>query len=289
MKKDNTDTGGIIIRPVRSPADCRHVQLLQQRVWASGDRDLVPAHVLITIAKNGGVLLGAFAPDGPHKTGGMVGFVLGWPGYGTDDHGRPIPKHCSHQVAVLPEYQRRGLGQAIKLAQREAILAQGITEWVTWTFDPLQRINAVFNLHRLGATSNTYLCNTYGELEDALNVGLPTDRLQVDWWLRSPRVVAATAPEQATHTWPLEELRIMSAPDSGEANAPDISGLRAVDPLAVPIPETVNQLRTKAPARMSHWRYYLRAVLPTAFERGYILTDCVDLPSIGWHYILSPI
>ena len=288
MKNNDTGTEGIFIRPAHSPADCRHVQLIEQRVWGSGDRDLVPAHVLITIAKNGGVLLGAFAPDGPHKTGGMVGFVLGWPGYGTDDHGRLTPKHCSHQVAVLPEYQQRGLAQTLKLAQREAVLAQGITEWITWTCDPLQRINAVFNLHKLGAISNTYLCDVYGKLDDDLNVGLPTDRIQVDWWLRSPRVVAATAPEQATHTWLLEELRIMSAPDPGEANTTDISGLRTVDPLAVPIPKTVNQLRTKEPARMLHWRYYLRAVLSTAFERGYILTDCVDLPSIGWHYILSP-
>ncbi|GIS67390.1 MAG: hypothetical protein CM1200mP6_04580 [Anaerolineaceae bacterium] len=64
-----------------------------------------------------------------------------------------------------------------------------MTDWVTWTFDPLQRVNAIFNLERLGATSQTYIKNAYGELDDDQNIGLTTDRVQVDWDLSSPRVL----------------------------------------------------------------------------------------------------
>ena len=88
MNKVEGNRIGVEIRVLQSPVECQRVQLLQQRVWESSDIDLVPAHMLITITKNGGVLLGAFALDGPSETGGMVGFVLGWPGYGTDHRGQ---------------------------------------------------------------------------------------------------------------------------------------------------------------------------------------------------------
>jgi predicted GNAT superfamily acetyltransferase len=282
----NTDR--IEIRTAHTHTDCRHVQVLQQRVWESRERDLVPSHVLITIVKNGGVLLGAFAPDGPRETGGMVGFVFGWPGYSTDKSGRTVPKHCSHQLAVLPDYQRQGLGRRLKLAQREAVMAQGTTEWITWTFDPLQRVNAIFNLHRLGASSNTYVRNAYGELDDAINIGLPTDRLQVDWWLRSPRVLAAIAADQGASTHQLDKLTILSAPSMDVAEVPNLSGSEEAASLAVPLPESADSLRSENPTFLAQWRFYLRAVLPAAFERGYQLTDCVPLPNAGWHYILSP-
>ncbi len=282
MKSD-----AIEIRPVYTPVDCRNVQLVQKAVWESGDRDLVPTGVLITSAKNGGVLLGAYTPDGPTETGGMVGFVFGWPGYDIGDHSKTAPKHCSHQLAVLAEYRQLGLGLRLKLAQREAVLAQGATEWVTWTFDPMQRVNAIFNLRRLGAISNTYLINAYGELDDALNIGLPTDRLQVDWWLRSPRVLDAISPEQPDHAWRLDELRILPVPEMGVPDRTGLADLKETAPLAVPLPDTADTPRTEKITRLSKWRYYLRSVLTTAFQHGYQITDCVALPDAGWHYILT--
>ena len=125
--------------------------------------------------------------------------------------GLTIPKHGSHQLAVLPEFRRRGLGLELKLAQRDAVLSQGMTDWVTWTFDPLQRVNAIFNLERLGATSQTYIKNAYGELDDDLNIGLTTDRVQVDWDLTSPRVLRAIA-KQKQDTISHKNLYILSAP-----------------------------------------------------------------------------
>lgn len=288
MIVNQTGSDGITIRPVRTPAECRHVQIVMKHVWQSSDRELVPTHVLITVSKNGGVLLGAFAPDGPSESSGMVGFIFGWPGYGTDERGRALPKHCSHQLAVLPRYRRCGLGLRLKLAQREAVLAQGTTEWITWTFDPLQRGNAIFNLHHLGVTSNTYLLNVYGEQEDAINTGLPTDRVQVDWRLRSQHVLEAIAPEKRAHAGQPDNLRILPAPPVEDSGGPDIAGLEADVPLAVPLPDTVDGLRMEDPARLSQWRYYLRTLLPAAFESGYQLTDCAPLSDCGWHYILSP-
>ncbi len=64
---------------------------------------------------------------------------------------------------------------------------QGLSH-ITWTYDPLLSRNAQLNIAKLGAVCNTYLQAEYGTLRDGLNAGLPSDRFQVDWWLRSRRV-----------------------------------------------------------------------------------------------------
>jgi predicted GNAT superfamily acetyltransferase len=179
----------ITVRTVGDVAGSRMIQEVERRTWGAEETDILPTHILVTLAKNGGLVLGAFALDGPAATGGMVGFVVGW--LGTTPASATAPpriKHCSHIAGVLPEWQGRGIGRQLKLAQRQAVLEQGITAHVTWTYDPLYRTNGAFNLHRLGAVSTTYIRNIYGEMTDALNAGVPTDRCQVDWYLGSPRV-----------------------------------------------------------------------------------------------------
>ena len=90
-------------------------------------------------------------------------------------------------VAVLPEYQDRGVGRMLKLAQRDDAISRGI-DLIEWTFDPLQLKNAYFNLMRLGAVVRRYIPNFYGRTSSPLHGGLPTDRLLAEWWVRSARV-----------------------------------------------------------------------------------------------------
>ena len=165
------------IHPLSTHGEIRAVEQLQREVWGLPDVEVVPLHVLLTAAKNGGLLLGAF--DGAT----LAGFVFGFPGLTPDGK----LKHCSHMAGVHPAYRNRGLGYSLKLAQRQHVLAQGI-DLITWTFDPLETRNASLNFHKLGAVCNTYIPNLYGEMRDGLNAGLPSDRFQVDWWIASERV-----------------------------------------------------------------------------------------------------
>jgi predicted GNAT superfamily acetyltransferase len=93
----------------------------------------------------------------------------------------------SHMVGVLDEYQNRGVGRLLKLAQRGDALERGIN-LIEWTFDPLQLKNAHFNIERLGAIVRHYVPNLYGRTTSPLHAGLPTDRLVAEWWVRSQRV-----------------------------------------------------------------------------------------------------
>ena len=57
---------------------------------------------------------------------------------------------------------------------------QGLA-YVTWTFDPLVRRNAYFNLVKLGAVVTEYHEDFYGVINDGLNRGERTDRVFVEW------------------------------------------------------------------------------------------------------------
>lgn len=281
----------ITIRPLRTIEDCQHFQEVERLVWKTDPHDIVPIHVLITQIKNGGVVLGAFADDGPKETGGMVGILLGWPGLVLDEAGGYRLKHCSHMVGVLPGWRGQDLGLRLKMAQRDALLGQGATTWVTWTYDPLQRVNASLNIHRLGATCNTYLRNVYGEMTDALNAGMPSDRCQVDWHITSRRVRHALEAGRTDPEWsaiPMEILPTQPA-GTGQLRRPG-DGAAALDgrPVAIPLPDSVSALREYSLELLLEWRFFMRAALESAFEAGYFLADCNHLADRGWHYILIP-
>ena len=57
----------------------------------------------------------------------------------------------SHIAGVLPSHQGRSIGYLLKLHQRAWALRRGIWS-IAWTFDPLIRRNAHFNLIKLGSS-----------------------------------------------------------------------------------------------------------------------------------------
>jgi predicted GNAT superfamily acetyltransferase len=167
------------IRELSSLEDSRAAAALLDRIW--GGRSVMTAELLRAMGTHGGLVLGAFR--GEAMVGAQMGFV------GLVD-GRPVVH--SHVTGVIPEEQGSGVGFALKLGQRDWCLARDI-DTVTWTFDPLIARNARFNLHKLGAVADRFLRDFYGPMDDAFNVGERTDRLEVRWELRSPRVEAALA------------------------------------------------------------------------------------------------
>jgi predicted GNAT superfamily acetyltransferase len=149
---------------------------LQQRIWGYAPLDTVPDQIFIVAKKTGGQVLTAYDGDAP------MGFALAFAAMREG-----LTYLHSHMVGVVEEYQNRGVGRLLKLAQREDALERGIN-LIEWTFDPLQLKNAHFNIERLGAIVRHYIPNLYGRTSSPLHAGLPTDRLVAEWWVRSQRV-----------------------------------------------------------------------------------------------------
>ena len=166
-------------------ADCHACEDLQTAVWGGSEREIIPYDILRAIGHAGGTVLGAW--DGARIVGMALSFVA-WSAEGAYHH--------SHLLGVLPEYRRWGVGWRLKMAQRDAVLAQGL-ERITWTFDPLESANAHLNFAKLGVISDTYLPDFYGAMPEALNAGLPSDRLLVAWLLRAPHVLGRLANAQS--------------------------------------------------------------------------------------------
>src|SRR6267143_4829334 len=152
------------------------VETLQKNVWGCDDLDVVPATMLVASREVGAILLGAY------DNSSLVGFVYGFPGW---ENGHVT--HHSHMLAVKPAYRNLNLGYKLKLAQRERVLAQSIHR-ITWTFDPLQSLNAYFNFGKLGVIADTYKIDFYGEATSSFLHQVGTDRLWVTWQLDSQRV-----------------------------------------------------------------------------------------------------
>jgi predicted GNAT superfamily acetyltransferase len=241
---------------------------LQRSVWGFGDPDVVPAHVLLTAAHNGGLVLGAF------RGARMVGMVFGFVGLQRD--GRP--KHVSHMAGVLEEAQGQGVGSALKWAQREYVLEQGI-DLATWTFDPCEARNAAFNLRHLGGIARTYHVNLYGDLGDELNRGLPSDRLQVEWWLSSARVtdrlrsVRHHPPDHARTDIPGEcETMTESVRRNDGTRAPRAWTRASATSCRIEIPASMQTLKALQPELAREWRQFVREALSDALAAGYVAT-----------------
>ena len=177
------------VRLLEKPEEMHAVEHLQRQVWPGSELDIVPAHLLVTAAHNGGLVIGAFidpAGSTSDSAGELVGFVFGFPGLYTTPDG-PRSKHTSHMLGVRTDFRNRGVGYALKRAQWQMVRHQGV-DLVTWTYDPLLSNNAHLNITQLGAVCNQYRRDEYGSMRDSLNSGMASDRFQVDWWVNTKRV-----------------------------------------------------------------------------------------------------
>ena len=170
-------------------------------------------------------------------------------------------------------HRRSGVGLVMKLHQRQWALERGI-ELITWTFDPLIRRNARFNLSRLGATVDEYLENVYGDTDDALNGRGESDRLLVRWRLSDEAVVAATAgTPRCTAVPPAFVPALLPGPD-GLPETVDPATIRAG--FTCRVPDDIEALRVSDPDGANAWRFALRELLGGSLARGGSLLGLTD-------------
>lgn len=206
---------------------------------------------------------------GAHLDGRLVGMCAGF--VGVHDDGWHLH---SHLAAVVPGARGHGIGRALKRHQRQWCLDRSIVV-VTWTFDPLIRENARFNLHHLGARGDRYLIDLYGPMDDAINQGHDTDRLLVRWDLdAAPTVAALTEPAPSPA---IAELREQGAVDVVVDDGEDVTA-RPSDARVrlVATPEHVVELRATDPGRARRWRSAVREAMTAAFADGLAPTAITD-------------
>jgi predicted GNAT superfamily acetyltransferase len=257
----------VSIGPFRNLADYGDCIDIQREVWRFEDIDIVPVATLLAIDHCGGILLGAHTGSGE-----MIGFVCSM--LGTEPGG--LIQH-SHMLAVRNAYRNADVGYRLKLAQREEALKRKIRV-IDWTFDPMQSLNAYFNMGKLGAWADTYEENFYGETTSDLHRGLPTDRLVARWDLDSEPV------EKRLHAGPpRRDLR------AGLRKFEVINELRDVAPgmasssparldceaerFLFEVPYNLSDIKNRDLDAAVEWQGRMRQVFRNYFKKGYAVTD----------------
>ena len=255
----------MLIRPIKTEDEYRAVEMLQREIWGSEEIEIIPHDLMMTVHKNGGVMLGAFDPQTEGEP--MIGFVFGFIGMQPDGK----IKYCSHIAGVTAQYRDRNVGYMLKLAQRDFVMTRGF-DLITWTFDPLESRNARFNFHKLGVTCNSYFRNLYGEMRDQLNAGLPSDRFQVDWHIRSDRVENALANTNKNIT--IHDMVVINPAQSEGLLKPCDHPLPAVgEKFLIQIPDNFQSIKAADRGLALEWRLQTRRLFEDAFDRGYLATD----------------
>lgn len=252
---------------------------LQQSYWGTQSDSVVPLHMLFSIVANGGHVLAAM--DGDFCAGIVIGMV------GIDPHTPQQPPAewlyiYSKRMVVDERYRSRGLGFRLKMAQREAALAQGIQR-VVWTYDPLLAANAHLNIRKLGGESRVYQQDYYGtDNAGGLSPLGTSDRLQVDWWVANPSIAARanqtyTPPSFAEYLANAQLLGLIAEQnEQGFPLPPPITVLAAGSPyVLVEVPASYAQMVKDAPALAKAWRLQNRALLAPLMAEGYRICDFI--------------
>jgi predicted GNAT superfamily acetyltransferase len=276
------------IRDAQSDAEYHEIEVIQKQAWGFNDLDTVPAATLIATQHAGGIVLCAFEADR------MIGFAYGFPAF---EEGRTSIH--SHMLGVKKEYRNCQAGFYLKLVQRDRALEKGLDE-ITWTFDPLQSLNAHLNFTKLGVISKRYIVNFYGEATSSpLHTGFGTDRLWVRWMLNGDRVKQHISPNQPRHAKTLKpdsadaEALIQSSLVLSEDSSPELSAFTGVlsgDRCSIEIPNDINDLKSRRPELGPAWREATRGAFLAALDAGFVVEEFTRVESSKgprWFYSLS--
>ena len=224
--------------------------------------DPMPYDLLIVLRHIGGYVSGVY------EGGTMIGACAALPAADGSLH--------SHITGVTAP--GKGAGFAVKRHQREWALAHGIST-ITWTFDPLVRRNAYFNLAKLAARPTGYLPDFYGEMPDELNAGDPSDRLLLSWDLDAPEVAAALEGTPPAEPRAAKVTALTDGPDGSPVTREPAGAPR----IAVGTPADIAALRAGDPPLALEWRRAQRAALGGALDAGYHVTGFAR----SGHYLLE--
>lgn len=264
------------IRELTTLEEMRQVEQVQRAAW-DAPTTVVYSHMLISFARNGGSVLGAF--DG----GRIIAFLLSYLGLESPEAERPAManlKLVSQRMAVLPEYRNSGIGYDLKVAQRNFAVHHGL-RLITWTFDPLQSRNGYLNIRKLGAIVREYHRDYYGTEESPLTTLGASDRFMVEWWVTNNRVEQRIDGKRSGLN--IEQYLAGNSQIVNTAQ-PALRGYLQPGSIAWPngaalalieIPDNINDIRDDDPDLGQAWQEHTRLLFEQLFADGYVITDFV--------------
>ncbi|MGE6613331.1 GNAT family N-acetyltransferase [Peribacillus sp. NPDC076916] len=258
-----TKTQEIAIRSLHRIEELEDVRKLESDIW--GENDSIPTHQTITAVKNGGLVLGAYCEEK------LIGFQYSFPGFNGQ-----TAYLCSHILGIDEQFRNKGIGEKLKLAQREEALKLGFSI-ITWTYDPLESINGYLNIAKLGGVCSTYIANCYGEMEDLLNSGIPSDRFLVEWHIGKKETTDSSG-RGIPLDFAIEKSLIQSETNEKGLPVPTFTlplPEQNWDTAFVAIPKDFRTIRVTNSQAATEWRMRTRDTFTELFQQGWEVTDFI--------------
>lgn len=224
------------IRLAHGPADAAVISTVFDEVWRV--TTMVSPEIIVASLHNGGY--GSIVEEAGQPIGAAFALV------GVALEGEAGPNLHSHAAGVVAHRAGHGIGEQIKLHQWQWAKEKGFST-VTWTFDPLVRRNAWFNIVKLGVRVLGYHTNFYGELPDGINAGEQSDRVLVRW-----DVAGVDSPTRGAFVEPRE------------------------DDVMIATPADIEELRLRDRVESNGWRFRQREAFVAAQARGARIVGLAD-------------
>lgn len=244
----------VSVRELNTIDEFNEARNLEQQIW---DADSAQLHYLVAARDHGAILLGAFYEEA------LIGFVYSYPAVKDGD-----VYLYSHQLGIKREYRERGVGELLKLKQREIAEERGFTK-IVWTFDPLLARNAYLNFTKLRTFAVKYEENYYGELNDVFNNSLPSDRFTVQSDVGSDDYLRWDQQIQDS----LEQAVELSAWYIGKEGLPKLEKFAhkslTDDAYFVYIPHHFHKIKLENAQVAEDWRLKTRDTIQALMQAGY--------------------
>ncbi|MFD4835407.1 GNAT family N-acetyltransferase [Streptomyces uncialis] len=242
-------SGPVRLCELRRLEEFRAAEELFAGIWRPppGSPGPVGMEMIRALSHAGNYVAGAYL--GTRLVGASVAFLSAPPG-------RALHSHITGVAAG------RGIGHALKLHQRDWARGQGLDR-ITWTFDPLVRRNAYFNLSKLGATLVEYHTSFYGTMHDAINTGDDSDRVLALWRI-GPGSPGPAAPDAGSGPLGRAPEPLLVADGSGRPRTTSTDAPTVL----VELPSDIEALRRTDPAAATAWRLAVREALGGLLAAG---------------------
>jgi len=239
---------------------------LQREVLGGRTRSLWAVPFLTAVQLSGGLVLGARRVErGAGLCGALIDLVAEVNGY---------PARHTVFRAVRRSQRNRGIAQRLRAVERAICQQEGV-DLIFWSLDPLRSNEAHVALSKLGAVATAHDRNLYGEVHDDENIGLTTDRLRVEWWIDSPRVVSILdrgnpAPHLRLGIHEMDVMTETRLLQSGVRMLTGFDDAPRAEHVLVEIPVDLDRIRSADPAAAREWRQRSRPMFDRLFESGYV-------------------
>jgi predicted GNAT superfamily acetyltransferase len=268
---------GVVVRELDDLAELDAMIVLFDEIWEPDNGTAsMPLDMVRALTKAGNYAAGAYDLASGELLGACVGF------FGPPAHA----ELHSHIAAVRQAGLGRSVGFALKVHQRAWCLHRG-ARVIAWTYDPLIRRNAYFNLVKLGARPVEYLPDFYGTMDDAINGGTETDRVLMRWDLECDLAVAACAGRGQAASFAAERDRgavvaLSAGPDEFPVSRLALDGWPDARTLLVGVPADIEAMRLSDPVLAGAWRTALRHALSPLLGGGARVTG---FDREGWYVV----